>query len=78
MSISLIQLVFLGILFNEVVTQENYTAAVFDKAPVSEYRNWTVPTRKEALEMVRPNLELYAEQAAEAGKQVNFPYILER
>ena len=55
---------------NEAITQETYRAAVFDKAPVTEYRNSTVPTRKEALEMVRPNIELYAEQAAYAREQV--------
>ena len=67
---SLVFVIFLVLCANEAVTQETYKAAVFDKAPVTEYRNSTVPTRKEALEMVRPNIELYAEQAAYAGEQV--------
>ena len=62
---------FLVFLANEAVTQETSKAAVFDKAPVTEYRNRTVPTRKEALEMMRPNVDLYAEQAANAAEQVS-------
>ena len=52
------------------LANETYKAAVFDKAPVTEYRNSTIPTRKEALEMMRSNVDLYAEQAAYAGEQV--------
>ena len=66
----LVFVTFLVFLANEAVTQETYKAAVFDKAPVTEYRNSTVPTRKEALEMMRPNVDLYTEQAANAGEQV--------
>ena len=66
----LVFVTFLVFLANEAVTQETYKAAVFDKAPITEYRNSTVPTRREALEMMRPNVDLYAEQAAYAGEQV--------
>ena len=58
------------VLVNGAALQNTFRAAVFDKAPITEYHNDTVPTRKEALEMVRPNLELYCQQTVNAKQQV--------
>lgn len=51
-------------------SKSTFRAAVFDKAPTSEYRNSSIPSRDEALKMVEPNLRLYLEQATNAKQQV--------
>ena len=52
------------------ITQDTFKAAVLDKGNITYYTNDTVPTRQEALELVRPHLELYAQAAEEASQQV--------